>query len=643
MIYTHPNQPQMQAEVILASTGKAPYHPDLITMRLRYSRILHSEIMTHRVFCLAGDAMLDFDLPGGQHGTNNRRVHSMSLREFADKWINGAAEGATARHNGKMLDHLDATTTYTAKEIATELGMTSATNLNALCRKGIVYGARKQGGKWVAYGRYWMDWRNTTGTRRPSMRSRLAAMKIRQVNEHTGEVQTSTVKDVVVSGTKEVFRVSAGSFSVCGSKDHRIYTDSGWKRIEEIVPGQDQIITYRYGTGENANPNRYNNIDGKWVQTWTRQNRVAVAHRQHHKCAITGKLLERSFHLHHVEPRHQRPDLAFDLDNVIAVNPDAHKDLHETQGWQVGVPLGTVGTLVDSIESEGMCDTYDLEITGEFPNFFADGVVVHNSRNARSSRAVPVKTMLDEVRSIPFVPWHWGKNQKGMQAGEDCNETVFIPDWDDVNFHGKPHVRAHDRKEAWLHACNVAADIAESYMNAGYHKQIPNRLLEPFSWIDTLITATNWDNFLHLRDHKDAEPHLQDLARLVRQAIEGCEPQVLEPGQWHLPYITEADRVAATWITHAADGFLCKISAARCARISYAPFDGDASYERELERYNSLVNSDRVHASPLEHQAQVDRLDPDYPNIHKWECEELSGNFAPGWVQYRKTIPGESV
>jgi len=644
--FTHSGQPQMQVEVILASRAVNvdgdDQGPPLYTIRMRYPRIIHGEVMTHRVFCLAGDAMLDFDLPGGQHGKNTRRVHSMSLREFADKWINGAAKGATSRHNGKTLDHLDAAKTYTAKEIATELGMSVTSNLNALCRKGKIYGAHKRGGKWCAYGRYWMDWRESTGNRSFSLKSRLSKMQIRQINERTGEVQTSTVKDVIVSGKKEVFRVSAGSFSVCGSKDHRVFTDSGWKRIEDIVPGQDQIITYRYGAGENADPNRHNKIDGQWVQTWTRQNRSTIAQRQYHKCAITGELLERSFHLHHVKPRHERPDLAFDLDNVIAVNPDAHKDLHETQGWQIGVPLGSVGTLVDSILSEGECDTYDLEIAGEFPNFFADGVVVHNSRNARSSRAVPVKTMLLECTSMPFIPWHWGKNQKGMQASEDCDEEIYLPDPS-----MDPAECFYTQKEAWLVARNTAVEVAEAYMEAGYHKQIPNRLLEPFSWIDTLITSCEWDNFLWLRDHADAEPHLQDLARLVKQAIDDAEVQILEPGEWHLPYITQDDWYGAASMVKLAPGVrantfqvmpvLQKISAARCARISYKPFDGDASYERELERYDMLVSSDRVHASPLEHQATPDRL---YGG-EAWENEHLHGNLS-GWVQFRKTVPNEN-
>lgn len=276
-----------------------------------------------------------------------------------------------------------------------------------------------------------------------------------------------------------------------------------------------------------------------------------------------------------------------------------------------------------------------------YPRIIHGEIMTHRvfSRNARSSRAVPVKTMLDEVRNIPFIPWHWGKNQKGMQAAEECNEPVLISDGADFEEHVP-------RGNAWLWARDFAADTAEAYMNAGYHKQIPNRLLEPFSWMDTLITSTNWANFLHLRDHKDAEPHLQDLARLVKQAIEEADLIVLDEGEWHLPYITAEDRREAyngpsqttSW------NWLCQISAARCARISYKPFDGDASYERELERYNSLVTSERVHASPLEHQAQVDKPALGHENpVAGWSNQKLSGNLAPGWIQYRKTIPGEAV
>lgn len=299
-----------------------------------------------------------------------------------------------------------------------------------------------------------------------------------------------------------------------------------------------------------------------------------------------------------------------------------------------------------------------------YPRIIHGEIMTHRvfSRNARSSRAVPVKTMLNEVRNTPFVPWHWGKNQEGMQADEECSEPVYITDFGgDVDFAGDYPRDALSNVEAWIASSQDLAMYAEAFMNAGYHKQIPNRLLEPFSWIDTLVTSTEWDNFLWLRDHKDAEPHLQDLARLVHQAIDNATIVPLEPDEWHQPYIvaedwTEADRRGL--IFDESREFINKISAARCARISYKPFDGDASYERELERYDSLVTADRVHASPLEHQATPDvmvtasvdlfqddneSLTPDETLDSKrvYKQKQLHGNLD-GYIQYRKTIPNEA-
>lgn len=269
------------------------------------------------------------------------------------------------------------------------------------------------------------------------------------------------------------------------------------------------------------------------------------------------------------------------------------------------------------------------------------------SRNARSSRAVPVNTMLKEIRETPFIPWHWGKNQKGMQAGAEHNETVLIG----TNDRG-PYV---ERQDAWLHGRNQAVELAETFAEAGYHKQIVNRLLEPFMWIDVLTSSTSWANFEHLRNHKDAEPHFRDLAQMVKEAIGNAELQTLEPGQWHLPYVPTADfySVFASGQNEAdvkshdqrsdeAVAILKKLSVARCARISYAPFDGDASIEKELQRYDMLVGSDPLHASPAEHQATPDN-DAGFEREGNYANEHLAGNLGPGWIQFRKTLANEFV
>lgn len=266
------------------------------------------------------------------------------------------------------------------------------------------------------------------------------------------------------------------------------------------------------------------------------------------------------------------------------------------------------------------------------------------SRNARSSRAVPVRTMLEEVKNTPYIPWHWYKNKPGMQGTEP-----LTPDEEEK------------AKAIWIQASKYAVQSVEGLFDPNglnIHKQNPNRLLEPFSWIDTLITATKWNNFLWLRQHNAAEPHLQDLANLVSLAISNTQPQELGINGWHLPYVSDEElgNDIAEWLYDGngelfglGQGDIIKaakmISAARCARISYVPFDGDGSYLREIERANRLLKDERVHASPFEHQAKPDvnfaadrTLSPLVTG--KWMHPELHGNLT-GWIQHRKQIPNE--
>lgn len=305
-----------------------------------------------------------------------------------------------------------------------------------------------------------------------------------------------------------------------------------------------------------------------------------------------------------------------------------------------------------------------------YPRIIHSELMTHRvfSRNARSSRAVPAHKMLLEVTTAPFIPWHWGKNQPGMQAGEDWNALVDVfnfgtnaenpDDYDGIEVWSR-YKESVSPEEAWLKARDAAVEVAEAFMKADYHKQIVNRLLEPFMFIDVLVTSTQWANFRHLRDHKDAEPHIKDLAILVGEALDNAEYQTLEKDEWHLPYITLEDRFEVRERVGSAAGsneafwaMLLKLSTARCARISYTPFDGDASYERELQRYGDLVGSEPLHASPAEHQAKQDVFDHfghmiedgfSRDGIKTWEHSELAGNLGAGWIQHRKILPNEYV
>lgn len=270
------------------------------------------------------------------------------------------------------------------------------------------------------------------------------------------------------------------------------------------------------------------------------------------------------------------------------------------------------------ISSETILDSYSnytekrittLKLT--YPRCIHAELLTHRtfSRNSASSRAIPTQKLIDDVKQNPFIPLYWGENKAGMQASEEINENVIHP------VHGNL-----SNIDMWLKAKDNAIIMAEAFANAGYHKQIVNRILEPYSHIIVLVTSTEWDNFLELRDHKDAEPHIRLLAKKIKECLDNKKnQQILKKRQWHIPFIDEEEKFLKI-----EDKL--KISVARCARISYMTFGGKkSSIEDDLKLYEKLVISKPLHASPTEHQAGV------------WSLPMFYGNFN-GWIQYRKLL-----
>jgi thymidylate synthase ThyX len=167
---------------------------------------------------------------------------------------------------------------------------------------------------------------------------------------------------------------------------------------------------------------------------------------------------------------------------------------------------------------------------------------------------------------------------------------------------------------------------------AGYHKQVANRILEPFQFISVIVTTTEWDNFFQLRDHEDAQPEIRELAIQMKQALAASTPKRLNYGEWHLPYVSQEER------RYYATDSLRKLSAARCARVSYLTHDGrEPNPEEDFKLFDRLVGSVPLHASPIEHQATPDHYEATgfFTNPSGFAHPELWGNFKT-WVQHRK-------
>lgn len=275
---------------------------------------------------------------------------------------------------------------------------------------------------------------------------------------------------------------------------------------------------------------------------------------------------------------------------------------------------------------------YTLQL--KYPRFIHSEFMTHRvfSRNASSSRAIPVKRQLELVTIEPAVPIYWGSNKAGMQAGEELE--------------GPSLQRA---KDEWYEARIECKAAARSMMEVGLHKQVANRILEPWQHIHVVVTATEWDNFFYLRDHEAAQPEIRELAKQMKKAIADSTLTTLHPNlenPWHLPYITPDDW--SLWEKkELTTENLIAASVARCARVSYLNHDGSkCDINKDIELHDMLLKM--KHMSPFEHVARP----MDMPNSSQairgfaWDKgathvdrngQFWSGNFRH-WVQYRQVL-----
>jgi thymidylate synthase ThyX len=212
---------------------------------------------------------------------------------------------------------------------------------------------------------------------------------------------------------------------------------------------------------------------------------------------------------------------------------------------------------------------------------------------------VPTAKLIERVLKDPAVPLEWGKNKAGMSASDVLPGDV-----------------AQEAERAWLSARDAAVAHAQRLLALDVHKQELNRLLEPFLWHTVIVSATEWENFFELRCAPNAQPEIRAAALLMLEARNASVPQPLDYGEWHTPLL-QPDEGMLDLETRR------RVSAARCARVSYLTHQGLRELERDLELYDRL-RGDR-HLSPFEHVATPA---PD---------SAFQANFR-GWIQMRREI-----
>jgi len=284
----------------------------------------------------------------------------------------------------------------------------------------------------------------------------------------------------------------------------------------------------------------------------------------------------------------------------------------------------TAKIIQDSVAGSNRITTFELE----YPRFIHAELLTHRqfSRNSASSRAIPVERMMDLLDTQLAIPCYWGKNQPGMAAREEIQEI-------------------QEAETQWKFAAQQAKEASKGLLDLGLHKQIANRVTEPFQTIKVVVTATEFENWFNLRAHADAQPEINQLAKEMQATMQASEPLALQPHDWHVPYV---DRVVVNGqIYYMVSGEHCQVSQARmvsascCAQVSYRRLD--QSLDKALGIAQRLVAGRPWHASPFEHQAKpmLSTLQP-----HIWEAgvthqdynqDFWSANFK-GWIQHRQLL-----
>lgn len=291
----------------------------------------------------------------------------------------------------------------------------------------------------------------------------------------------------------------------------------------------------------------------------------------------------------------------------------------------------TAKIIADSIsENNKRITTLQLR----YPRFIHAEFMSHRafSRNASSSRAIPVERMIEDVQSDTAMPIHWGANQKGMQADHENDNLIHIPGIS-IFYDEDGLLEPITAEQAWIGSRDNAIRSARGFAAAGYHKQVVNRLLEPFMHINVVVTATEWLNFFALRNHPAAQPEIKELAIQIQQAMDNSTPSITRIGDWHLPYVSVDDKVklAIEYGERSIDIAL-KLSIARCASVSYMTVDGQPmTIERAADLCDKLLKQSPIHASPAEHQATP---------WSSFSGADVASNFQQ-WVQCRKLLAGE--
>lgn len=519
----------------------------------------------HRTACLSGDARLFFDLPGAE--TRGRRQrHQMTIAEFHRLWHEGAKLPMTKKKPA-YLERIDLDRRYTIPELAKLVDRREET-LRSYVRDGLLGAERvevsdpREPAIFVR-GSDWREFATKQHVVTVDLKSRLAKMKLRSCDESTGEIIHTNVVDIWESGVKPVFRVTlANGRTLKMSKDHRCLTEQGWLSLEAATGlrlGAQGGVTWE----ESAPAFAVNGIPAYQDEAWLKARRqeglditqiAARAGTSYHtirkylkkfsltftsakKSRLSG-LAQRGTRRTFAKPRKMTPLRAREFENLLTLCSRCHDRVHadnlelellsavetgqrlenfwvgkERQPRPQSKPRGRTTRLVRSyskvvkIELVGEEMTYDLEVSGPYHNFVAEGFIVHNSVNEYSGRysLMPMLfyTPSAEQLQTQSLTNNQGRSGETVQAG---HYQEAVRRWNEIR------ERAQSAYE-WMTSEEIARELARI--------DLPLSTYTQWYW---KVDLHNLLHFLKLRVDRHAQWEIQEFGRIMAGMLKRVAP-----------------------------------------------------------------------------------------------------------------------
>lgn len=321
-----------------------------------------------------------------------------------------------------------------------------------------------------------------SGVYRRSCRKRLQKMRLRVLNESTGLFETGHIQDVMCSGVQPVYRVTLedGKMINC-TQNHRLFTNHGWQTMADAVG----LVTDERGEVLQMERDRFVMCNG--VNDVS--DNLATLYRNDHQSIYQA---------------HQEKELAgrFSQDGSQFMALD---------DWQAkskpfGHKLRAHPVRVIAVEYVGTQMTYDLEVAGDWHNFVANGLVVHNSFRYTSQSVIEVATSDREVEEVFY----------------------FRPIGSYTDRQGKAYEYDQARQDQDKARCIEAARYYALSVHSGLSEEHARDLL-PFNYRQHFIVSFNLRSVLHfmdLRSKKDAQLEIQNLCQQIWPHVKAWAPDV---------------------------------------------------------------------------------------------------------------------